>query len=67
MPGRVRGKRTQSSSDPLGSHCAEAPLPRMPPRDVTPDEVAFYQENGYVIIRNFLQTEEELEHWRNGV
>ena len=39
----------------------------MPPRDVTPDEVAFYQENGYVIIRNFLETEEELEHWRNGV
>jgi hypothetical protein len=39
----------------------------MPPPEITQEEVAFYQENGYVIVRNFLGTEEELEHWRSGV
>ena len=39
----------------------------MPPREVTADEVAFYQEHGYVIIRNFLTGADEIEHWRDAV
>ena len=39
----------------------------MPPREITADEVAFYQEHGYVIIRNFLTGADEIEHWRDAV
>src|SRR5450631_2243397 len=33
---------------------------------VTSDQIAFYQENGYVIIEDFLSGD-ELSHWRNAV
>lgn len=35
-------------------------------QDVTADEIAFYRENGFVIIRDFL-TPDELETWREAV
>ena len=31
---------------------------------VSQDQADFYQENGYVVIENFLDAE-ELEHWRH--
>ncbi len=34
--------------------------------EVTPEQVAFYRENGFVIIEDFL-TPEELEEWREAV
>jgi len=34
--------------------------------DLTPEQIAFYQENGYIVIDNFL-TPEELETWREAV
>ena len=33
---------------------------------LTPDKISFYQENGFVVVEDFLNAE-ELEHWRNGV
>ncbi|MCW3060270.1 MAG: Protein involved in biosynthesis of mitomycin antibiotics/polyketide fumonisin [Capsulimonas sp.] len=30
---------------------------------VTPDQIAFYQENGYIVLENFL-TPDDLERWR---
>ena len=39
----------------------------MPRTAVTAADVAFYRVHGYVVIRNFLQGAEELEHWRAGV
>ena len=30
---------------------------------LTTDQIAFYQENGYVVLENFL-TPDELERWR---
>lgn len=34
--------------------------------DITPEQIAFYQDNGYVIIDDFL-TAGELEYWRSAV
>ena len=34
--------------------------------ELTPEQISAYQENGFVVIENFL-TPEELEHWRTAV
>ena len=34
--------------------------------EISKDQITFYQENGYVVIEDFLNAE-ELENWRNAV